>query len=101
MAWLCHYRVMAFAAIKSKNRGMDLFSAACALAAGACCALYIIFGQKMGVYYGPGAVSVGSLIAACLFCLIGIIDNRIDLCSSEVLPFGIAIAILSSSFFFH
>ncbi len=75
---------------------MDLFSAACALAAGACWALYIIFGQKTGVHHGPGAVSVGSLIAACLFCPIGIIDNGMALCSSEVLPFGIAIAILSS-----
>jgi len=76
--------------------GVDLFSAACALAAGACWALYIIFGQKTGVHHGPGAVSVGSLIAACLFCPIGIIDNGMALCSSEVLPFGIAIAILSS-----
>lgn len=75
---------------------MDLFSAFCALTACACWALYIVSGQKAGVHHGPGAVSVGSLIAAFLFCPIGIIDNGTALFSSAVLPLRILIAILST-----
>lgn len=50
---------------------IDPFGAACALGAGACWAVYIIFGQKAGGDHGPGTVAVGSLIAALVFCRLG------------------------------
>lgn len=56
--------------------GIDPFGAACALGAGACWAVYIIFGQKAGGDHGHGTVALGSLIAALVFCPIGAANRQ-------------------------
>ncbi|MEE3650209.1 MULTISPECIES: threonine/homoserine exporter RhtA [unclassified Brenneria] len=76
---------------------VDLPGALCALGAGACWALYILFGQKAGANHGAGTAAVGSLIAAMIFCPIGLIYSEASLFSSAVLPLGIAVAILSTA----
>ncbi|EEQ14777.1 Inner membrane transporter rhtA [Yersinia frederiksenii ATCC 33641] len=76
---------------------IDLFGAACALGAGACWALYIVSGQKAGGDHGPGTVAVGSLIAALVFCPIGVAYNGLALFAPAILPVALAVAILSTA----
>ncbi|AIA71583.1 putative membrane protein [Pectobacterium atrosepticum SCRI1043] len=76
---------------------VDLTGAACAVGAGACWALYILFGQKAGANHGPGTVAVGSCIAALIFCPIGVYYAESTLFSFSILPLGIAVAILSTA----
>src|SRR5579862_6394398 len=50
--------------IAHSQSGIDPTGALYALGAGACWALYIVFGQKAGAAYGAQAVAFGSIIAA-------------------------------------
>ncbi|MFC0229365.1 threonine/homoserine exporter RhtA [Serratia aquatilis] len=76
---------------------IDPLGAACALGAGACWAIYIIFGQKAGGDHGPGTVAVGSLIAAIVFCPIGAWQAGSTLLNVEILPLALGVAILSTA----
>ncbi|MEE3661844.1 threonine/homoserine exporter RhtA [Brenneria sp. g21c3] len=76
---------------------IDLPGAFCALAAGCCWALYILFGRKAGANHGPETVAIGSFIAAVIFCPIGLIYSDMTLFSLEILPIGIAVAIFSTA----
>ncbi|MEM8057826.1 threonine/homoserine exporter RhtA [Morganella morganii] len=70
-----------------------------ALGAGAGWALYIIFGQRAGRFYGAATVSVGSLIAALIFFPVGAYHSDLRVMFSwAVLPVGVAVAILSTAF---
>ena len=68
-----------------------------ALGAGACWALYIVFGQKAGADNGPQAVAIGSVIAAIIVVPIGVAEAGARLFSVAALPYGLAIALLSSA----
>src|SRR4051812_45691250 len=68
-----------------------------ALAAGACWALYIVFGQRAGRAVGAAASTWGVLIAACEIVPIGAANAGTALVSPRVLPLGLAIAIMSSA----
>lgn len=76
---------------------IDLLGAACALGAGACWAIYIIFGQKAGGDHGPGTVAVGSLVAALVFCPIGAWQAGSALLNVDILPIALAVAVLSTA----
>jgi len=76
---------------------IDPVGAGFALAAGACWAVYIVFGQKAGVEHGPTAAPWGMLIGSCVAVPIGVASARTKLLDLSILPFGIAIAVLSSS----
>jgi inner membrane transporter RhtA len=76
---------------------VDLTGAACALGAGACWAVYILFGQKAGVDHGPATVAMGSLIAAIVFVPIGAFEAGSALWHWSLLPLGLAVAILSTA----
>lgn len=70
-----------------------------ALGAGAGWALYIIFGQRAGRFYGAATVSVGSLIAALIFFPVGAYHSDLSVMFNwAVLPVGVAVAILSTAF---
>ncbi len=75
---------------------VDLSVAAYAFGAGACWAIYILSGQKAGIDHGPAAVAVGSLIAAAVFCPIGVIYSGDALFDSAILPAALAVAIFST-----
>ena len=64
-------------------------------AAGACWALYIVFGQKASAV-GTAASTWGVLIAACEIVPIGAASAGTALLSPTVLPLGLAIAIMSA-----
>jgi inner membrane transporter RhtA len=76
---------------------IDPVGAGFALAAGACWAVYIVFGQKAGVEHGPTASAWGMLIGSCVAVPIGVASAQTKLLDLSVLPFGFAVAVLSSS----
>ena len=76
---------------------IDPAGALFALGAGACWALYIVFGQKAGAAYGPQAVALGSVIAAVIVIPVGIAEAGARLLSTAALPYGLAIALLSTA----
>lgn len=76
---------------------IDLAGAAYALGAGACWAMYIIFGQKAGADHGPATVAAGSLIAAFIFVPLGAWEAGSALWHWSLLPLGLGVAILSTA----
>jgi inner membrane transporter RhtA len=76
---------------------VDPTGALFALGAGACWALYIVFGQKAGAAYGAQAVALGSVIASVIVVPIGIAEAGATLFSAAALPYGLAIALLSTA----
>jgi inner membrane transporter RhtA len=68
-----------------------------ALGAGACWALYIVFGQKTGGDFGEQAVALGSIIASIIVVPIGVADAGVRLLSPAALPYGLAIALFSTA----
>src|SRR5579875_2469610 len=79
------------------SKGLDLAGAGFALVAGACWALYIVFGQKAGAAHGGRTVALGSLIAAALVTPFGVARAGAALLDPHVLPIGLAVALLSSA----
>jgi inner membrane transporter RhtA len=77
--------------------GIDPLGALYALAAGACWALYIIYGQKAGAVHGTQTVAIGSLISAVVVVPIGLLDRGHALFSSSVLLPGLAVGVLSTA----
>jgi len=77
--------------------GIDPTGALFALGAGACWAMYIVFGQKAGADYGAQAVALGSVIASIIVVPIGIAKAGTALLSMAALPYGMAIALLSTA----
>ena len=68
-----------------------------ALGAGACWALYIVFGQKTGADFGAQAVALGSIIASLIVVPIGVADAGMALLARPALELGLAIALLSTA----
>jgi len=68
-----------------------------ALGAGACWALYIVFGRKTGVDHGAQSVALGSLISAVIVVPAGVLSAPPALFSRSVLLFGLAVGILSTA----
>ncbi|HXS06721.1 MAG TPA: EamA family transporter [Rhizomicrobium sp.] len=77
---------------------LDWTGVAFALGAAVCWALYIVFGQKAGASLGQYATGLGVAVAACLIFPIGYAHAGLRLFAPDVLPLGIAVAILSSAF---
>jgi inner membrane transporter RhtA len=77
--------------------GIDPLGALYALAAGACWALYIIFGQKAGADHGAQTVAIGSLISAVIVIPIGLLDRGPALFSGPMLLPGLAVGVLSTA----
>jgi inner membrane transporter RhtA len=70
---------------------------ASALAAGACWALYIVFGRKAGAVHGGQTTALGTLIGALFIVPIGIAHSGAQLLSLAILPAAIGVALLSSA----
>jgi len=77
--------------------GTDPVGALYALAAGACWALYIIYGQKAGANHGAQTAALGSVISAVIIVPIGLIDRGHALFSSSILLPGLVVAVLSTA----
>ena len=76
---------------------VDPFGAACALGAGTCWSLYIVFGQKAGAMSGLQTAGLGIPLAALVIAPIGLIDAGGAIFSANVLPAALAVAVLSTA----
>jgi inner membrane transporter RhtA len=77
--------------------GVDPLGAALALAAGACWALYILFGSRVARTLGPGATALGMVIAAAAFAPLDAAAAVSPLFTADALPAGALIALFSSA----
>jgi inner membrane transporter RhtA len=78
-------------------RAVDPAGAGLALASGACWAIYIVFGRKVGQALGPRGTALGMLVAAAVFAPIGAARAGPALFSLAILPAGVLLALLSSA----
>lgn len=76
---------------------VDLFGAACALGAGACWALYILFGQRAGAEHGVQSAALGVVIATLFVAPIGIAHAGAALLDVSLIPVAVAVAVLSTA----
>ncbi len=76
---------------------LDPLGICLALGAGACWALYIIFGQKAGAEHGAYTAALGTFVAALIVFPIGLAQVGSSLFSLSLLPVAIAVAILSTA----
>ena len=83
--------------IGATSAGIDLTGASYALGAGACWALYILFGQKAGADNGVQTAALGVMIAALFVAPIGIVHAGAALLTPALIPVAIGVAILSTA----
>jgi inner membrane transporter RhtA len=81
----------------SSAQAIDPVGVVLALGAGACWALYIVFGQRTGADFGAQAVALGSVIASVIVVPIGVADAGAALLTRPALELGLAIALLSTA----
>jgi inner membrane transporter RhtA len=74
---------------------LDPVGMACALGAGVCWALYIVFGQKAGADHGAQTVALGSTIACLVAVPWGVIHTGTALLAPALLPAALGVAVLS------
>ena len=75
---------------------LDPVGIAFMLAAGACWAAYIVFGQKAGKAHGKAATGIGMLVAAAVVIPFGVVSAGTSLLAPAVLIPGVAVALLAS-----
>jgi len=83
--------------IAHTGRGINPVGVLFALGAGACWALYIVFGRKTGVDHGAQSVALGSLISAVIVVPAGVLSAPPALFSRSVMLLGLAVGILSTA----
>ncbi|WP_320152476.1 threonine/homoserine exporter RhtA [uncultured Tolumonas sp.] len=83
--------------IFANHTDINLKGALYAISAGACWALYIVYGKKAGIKNGQSTVAIGTLIAAVFFCPIGIAQNGSALFQLPILPIALGVGILSTA----
>ena len=76
---------------------LDPAGVACALGAGVCWALYIVFGQKAGGEHGMHTTALGSAIAAIIVVPVGVLHARGLLLSPPALMIGAAVGFLGTA----
>jgi inner membrane transporter RhtA len=68
-----------------------------ALGAGACWALYILFGRRAGAAHGGQITSLGTVIGAVMIVPIGYAQSGATLLAPAILPLALGVAVLSSA----
>jgi inner membrane transporter RhtA len=68
-----------------------------ALGAGACWALYIVYGRRAGTAHGGQITALGTVIAALMIVPIGYAHSGVQLLSLSILPAAVGVAVLSSA----
>jgi inner membrane transporter RhtA len=68
-----------------------------ALAAGACWALYIVFGQKAGSLHGGMTAALGTVVGAIVIIPFGLAQAGAALLDASILPAACGVALLSSA----
>ncbi|WP_392559165.1 EamA family transporter [Orbus mooreae] len=83
--------------ITEAHTDLDVVGILLALCAGACWAMYIIFGRKAGQLQGPSSVALGSVIVSCFIFPIGVWQSGEVMFSLDVLPLAFLVALLASA----
>ncbi len=78
-------------------QGIDPVGVLFALGAGACWALYIVFGRRTGADHGTQSVALGSLISAVIVVPAGLLSAPPAVFSRSVMLVGFAVGILSTA----
>jgi inner membrane transporter RhtA len=81
----------------AQSHTLDPQGIALAFAAGACWALYIVFGQQVARRYGPLATPMGMAMAALVVTPLGLAQAGAALFDSRWLLIGLGVALLSSA----
>lgn len=76
---------------------VDPVGACYALAAGACWALYILYGQKAGAEHGVQGAALGVVVAAIFIAPVGIVHAGSALLNPALIPVALGIAVLSTA----
>jgi inner membrane transporter RhtA len=76
---------------------LDPVGIACALGAGVCWALYIVFGRRAGIQHGGQTTAIGMLIGAIVIVPFGVAHAGSRLLSPAILPAALGVALLSSA----
>jgi inner membrane transporter RhtA len=77
--------------------GIDPVGALYALAAGACWALYIVFGKRAGADHGAQTAALGSVISAVLVVPVGLVNKGTALFAPSILLPALAVGVLSTA----
>lgn len=83
--------------LRPSDSALNLTGVFFALAAGACWAIYILFGQKAGADNGLRTASLGVTIAAVVVMPFGLWHAGATLFSLSLIPVALAMAVLSSA----
>lgn len=83
--------------IGQTDTAVDFTGAAYALGAGACWALYILYGQKAGSEHGVQTAALGVVIAALFIAPVGIIHAGSALLDPSLIPVALGVAVLSTA----
>ena len=90
--------LIALLPLQPAHETLSAVGIAFALAAGACWALYIVFGQKAGALHGGGvSTALGTVIAAAVIAPFGIAQASAALVDPRILPAACGVALLSSA----
>ncbi|AIR90419.1 threonine/homoserine exporter RhtA [Pseudomonas cremoricolorata] len=81
----------------NSTAAVDPVGACYALAAGACWALYILYGQKAGAEHGVQTAALGVVIAALFIAPVGIVHAGTALLNPILIPAALGIAVLSTA----
>jgi inner membrane transporter RhtA len=76
---------------------LSVLGVAFALGAGACWALYILFGRRAGAAHGGQITSLGTVIGAVMIVPIGFAQSGATLFAPLILPLALGVAVLSSA----
>lgn len=79
------------------SKPLDTVGVGCALAAGTCWALYIVFGRKAGAAHGGQTTALGMVVGAIVIVPIGAAQSGAQLFSPAILPAAFGVALLSSA----
>ena len=82
----------------SSGTALAPFGIVCALGAGACWALYIVFGQRAGAAHGMQTTALGMLVAAIVVVPIGAARAGAALLAPHVLLVGAVVGLLGTAF---
>lgn len=77
------------------QQALDVVGLLLALLAGACWAMYIVFGQRLGADHGPRIVAYGSVVAMLVAAPWGIAHAGSALLSPALLPAALGLGVLS------
>jgi inner membrane transporter RhtA len=76
---------------------LSVFGVVFALGAGACWALYILFGRRAGAAHGGQITALGTVIGALMIVPIGFAHSGATLLAPAILPLAVGVAVLSSA----